>query len=183
MIRINLLQLKRKKKAKPLPSFVILGVFLVIASGLGMAFIYFNLVNEVRGLTSVKNTNVAKIEELKKKVKEVEDFEVKIKTFEERKKVIETLRKNQSVPVQVLNEISYNLADGVWLGEMAVKSMNISLRGYAFTNANVVEFVNNLKKSPLFTDVYLEESKETSVEKIDIYEFRLKCSIKSGGNG
>ncbi|MGW8179722.1 MAG: PilN domain-containing protein, partial [bacterium] len=61
--------------------------------------------------------------------------------------------------------------------------MAVSLKGFAFTNSNVVEFVNNLKRSSLFTDVYLEESKETNVEKIDVYEFKLRFMVRPVQNG
>ncbi|MGW8272476.1 MAG: PilN domain-containing protein [Thermodesulfovibrionales bacterium] len=183
MIRINLLQIKRKKKAKPLPSFIVLAVFLSLVAVLGVAFIYIGLTKQISTLETIQKNNAVKMEELKRKVKEVDDFEAKIKTFQERKGVLETLRKNQSVPIMILNEISSQLADGVWLSEMSLKAMAVNLKGYAFTNSNVVEFVNNLKRSSLFTDVYLEESKETNIEKIDLYEFKLKFVVRPVQNG
>ncbi|MGE5893458.1 MAG: PilN domain-containing protein [bacterium] len=183
MIRINLLQIKRKKKAKPLPSFIILGVFLSLATIVAVAFIFIGLTNQVRKLETLKQANAAKIEDLKKKIKEVDDYESRIKTFQERKAVIESLRKNQDVPVHLLNEIGVTLAEGVWLTEMSITATAINLKGYAFTNSNVVEFVNNLKRSRLFNEVYLEESKETSIEKVDVYEFRLKFNFNPVQNG
>lgn len=177
MIRINLLQLKRKKKPKPLPSAVTVGVLLAVITVMVWSVIILSLGRRIDGLKATKKANEAKIAELKRKVKEVDDFEAKIKIFEERKGIIEGLRKNQTVPVRVLNELSFLLADGVWLKSMEIKASNIDIKGYAFTNSNVVEFVNNLKKSELFNEVYLVESKEASVEAMNIYAFALKFKL------
>ena len=62
---------------------------------------------------------------------------------------------------------------------MDIKASNISLSGYAFTNSNVVEFVNNMKRSQLFTGVFLVESKEAKVENINVYQFKLKFNIRA----
>lgn len=183
MIRINLLQIGRKKKAKPLPAFVILLILLTVATILGVGVGYMNLSGKVNSLKQQKARNDARIAELKEKVKEVDDFEAKIKLFQKKKEVIVGLREKQSQPVKFLNELSYTLADGVWLKDLNMKGNNVDINGYAFTNTNVVEFVNNLKKSALFSEVYLEQSKETSVEKIDLYEFKLRFVVKQVTDG
>ncbi|MEE9524275.1 MAG: PilN domain-containing protein [Thermodesulfovibrionales bacterium] len=182
MIRVNLLQVKRKKKAKPLPAFVVLGVIMAVLTGMAVGFVFIGQSKKIDSLNSIKIANQNKINELKQKVKEVDDFEAKIKQFEMRKKVITDLRKNQSLPVKVMNEISAQLADGVWLGEMKVKKTSVTIKGYAFTNSNVVEFINNLKRSSLFSGVYLVESKESSKggkSKVSVYEFKLQFVIQA----
>lgn len=178
MIRVNLLQVKRKKKAKPLPSFVVLGVLLALVFCLAVALVWMSQTKKIDTLNGVKNANQARIEALKKKVKEVDDFEAKIRQFEERKKVIVDLRKNQSVPVRIMNEISFVLADGVWLNRMSVKGDKISIAGSAFTNSNVVDFVNNLKRSSSISDVYLKETREAKAGKVSIFNFSLTFAIK-----
>lgn len=177
MIRINLLQVGRKKKAKPLPAFVILLILVTLATLLGVGVYYMSLSNEVKRLNAEKARNDVRIKELKEKVKEVDDFEAKIKLFQEKKRVIVGLRKKQSLPVKFLNELSYTLADGVWLQDLSMKGNKVNINGFAFTNTNVVEFVNNLKKSTMFSEVYLEESKEATIEKIDLYSFKLRFVI------
>jgi len=175
MIRVNLLQVKRKKKAKPLPSFVVIGVLVAVAVIAACGFVYFSQNRTISSLKMTVARNEAKIKELKEKVKEVDDFEAMIKRFRERKKVIEDLRKNQSVPVKILNEINLRLADGVWLESMKIEGDRVKISGVAFTNSNVVDFVNNLKRSGLFADVYLEESKKSkSQKKMEVFSFKLR---------
>ncbi|MFN3481175.1 MAG: PilN domain-containing protein, partial [Thermodesulfovibrionales bacterium] len=104
MIRINLLPVKRKKKPKPLPSFVVTATFitLLVIFILGYLFYYYN--SRLAEARSRFETNKQKIEELKKRIKEVDDFEKLNKTIEERNQIIEQLRKSQNIPVVMLDE-------------------------------------------------------------------------------
>ena len=72
------------------------------------------------------------------------------------------------MPVKILDEISALLPTGIWLQTMTVSGEDINLDGYGFTNTDIVSFVDNIKTSKLFTEVYLQESKSTELEKIPL---------------
>ncbi len=177
MIRINLLPVKRKKKAKPLPTFVVsitlITLLAIIASG--YLFYYYN--SSLQTAKDRFNSNTQKITELKNRIKEVENFEKLNATIEERSKIIEQLKKNQNQPVKVLDEISRNLPKGVWLRSMSVMGDSGNIEGYGFTNSDVVAYVDNLKNSKLLTEIYLQESKQAVVEKIPLYQFKLTFKV------
>jgi len=177
MIRVNLLAVKRKKKAKPLPSFVVSTTLItvVVICVLGYLVFYFN-----SRLQSTKNRledNKRKIEELKEKIKEVENFEKLNKAIDERSKIIEQLRKNQTIPVKMLDEVSRDLPNGIWITSLSAAGGTGTLEGYAFTNSDVVAYVDNLKTSKLLTEIYLQESKQAEVEKIPLYYFKLTFKV------
>lgn len=177
MIRVNLLAVKRKKKAKPLPTFVISAVLfsVVMICVLVYLFLYYN--SKLSTTKTQFETNKQKIAELKNKIKEVENFEKLNKTIDERNKLIEQLRRNQKVPVMMLDEVSRSLPKGVWLTAMSFSEKGGTLEGYAFTNSDVVAYVENLKGSKLLTDIYLQESKQAEVEKIPLYQFKLTFKV------
>ena len=54
---------------------------------------------------------------------------------------------------------------------------SISLDGYGFTNTEIVTYVDNIKGSKLFTEVYLQESKSMESEKIPLYMFKLTLKL------
>ncbi|MBI4684226.1 MAG: PilN domain-containing protein [Nitrospirae bacterium] len=179
MIRVNLLPLKRKKKPKAVPQFmiymVLVTLFIVIISG----YLFFYLNTQLSSLNKQKKNNEARIAELKNRIKEVENYESQKKTLEQRKNIIEQLRRNQSLPVKILNEISSTVPNGVWLISMSVAGESIDIAGVGFTNDDVVNYVNNLKKSQLFTDVYLQGTQKTGTGKIITYQFTLTCKVKA----
>jgi type IV pilus assembly protein PilN len=122
--------------------------------------------------------NEIKIAELKQKLKEVEDYEKRNAMFQQRKDIIETLGKNKTIPVKILNEISVLLPVGVWLTAADVKGYNVNLNCTAYSNDDVVNYVNNLKSSKLFTDIYLQESIQAQVTGYALYNFKLTLKVK-----
>jgi len=179
MIKINLYPLKRKKKAKPVPSFVILLVILTVATALVMTGLFFTYNARISSKKAQHKANEAKIATLKEKIKEVEKFEELNRTTHQKNSVIEQLRKNQSAPVKLLDEISKLLPPGVWLNTLTVIRDDVSMDGYAFSNSDIVAYVDNMKKSQVFTEVYLIESKSTAIETIPLYVFKLTFKMRA----
>lgn len=179
MIKVNLLPVKRKKKAKPLPTFLLSTILATIAAALIMAYLTFFFTSRLNARKSDFANNERKIEELKQQIKAVEDFEQRNKKFKQRNDVIEQLSSNRSVPVKVLDEINLLIPNGIWLKDMKMSGTgSIDIEGLGFTNTDIVAYVDNLKKSPLFTEVYLKESKSIEIEKIPLYAFKLSFKIK-----
>jgi type IV pilus assembly protein PilN len=179
MIRVNLLAVKRKKKAKPLPAFVISATLVTILAVCVLAYLVFYFNSRLQSARNTVEANKKKIAELKEKIREVENFEKLNKTIDERNKIIEQLRRNQNIPVRILDELSRDLPNGVWLLALTSAGGGGTLEGFAFTNADVVAYVDNLKTSKLLTEIYLQESKQAEVEKITLYRFKLTFKVAS----
>jgi type IV pilus assembly protein PilN len=191
MIRVNLLAIKRKKKAKPLPAFVISATLVTVLAVCVLAYLVFYFNSKLQTAKGRVEANKKKIEELKEKIKEVENFEKLNKTIDEKNKLIEQLRRNQNIPVMMLDELSRGLPNGVWIVSLTATGSGGTVEGFAFTNADVVTYVETLKSSKLLTDVYLQESKqaqETSKqtgggakqareEVISLYRFKLTFKV------
>lgn len=178
MIKVNLLPGKKKKKAKPLPTLLIAAVFATLGVLIVLAYLTFFFNSRLSARKQQVAANEKSIADLKAKIKAVEDFEQRNKTFKQRSDIIEQLSKNKSVPVKTLDEISALLPVGVWLQALSMSGDNINLEGSGFTNTDIVAFVDNVKHSKMFTDVYLQESKSTEVEKISLYSFKLTFKLK-----
>jgi type IV pilus assembly protein PilN len=178
MIKVNLLPVKRKKKSKPLPSFLLATIAVTLAACLIMGYLVFFFTSRLsdRKTTFAKNEKTKA--ELQEKIKAVEDFEKRNKSFKERNDIIEQLSKNRSMPVKLLDELSSLQPSGVWLRALIVSGDNISLDGYGFTNPEIVTYVDNIKGSKMFSEVYLQESKSGEIEKIPLYMFKLTMKIK-----
>lgn len=188
MIRINLFPIKKKKKKKrkpaPVPGFLIATVLLILAICVGSFYFYIAIKDEIRNLQTKRGANEMQIKELKNQLKALTNYEGLIKSIEEKKSVIVQLRKNQDIPVSLLDELSVRLPEGVWLKEFLFQGKGLNIEGYAFSNSDVVKYVNNLKESKLFDIVYLSESKQESITEKDVqgsipvYSFKLLLSVK-----
>lgn len=179
MIKVNLLPVKRKKKAKPLPTFLVVTIGISIAAVAVMIYLNFYF----KGVVSERKARVAANErtlgELANKIKAVNDFEKLNADYKKRKGIIEELGKNKSLPVKILDEISRLLPDGVWLTSMEIKGSDLTLACTGFNNTDVVNFVNNLKGSAMLTEVFLQESVQASVTGFSVYNFKISLKVKS----
>lgn len=179
MIKINLIPVKRKKKPKPIPMFIVWGVLLLILSGIGAAYTSYYLKDKIKNLELQKASNEAKIATLKDRIKEVSNFEKLNKTFTEKKQVIETLRANQSIPVKLLSEFNKYMTEGVWFNNLSVSGSIIQIEGAGFSNSDIVSFIQNLKNSAMLSDSVLEETRMAKQDGVDVYTFKLTIKMKT----
>jgi len=178
MIKVNLIAVKRKKKSKPLLTFIITMLIVTIGVSIVMAYLFFFFNSRLSAKKAEFAAKEKQIAELKEKIKAVENFEQLNKTFQQRNDIIEQLSRSRSVPVKLLDEISNLLPNGIWFQTMTVSGDNVSIDGYSFTNTDIVSYVDNVKNSKIFTDVYLQESKSTNIGTTPLYVFKLTFKIK-----
>ncbi len=180
MIKINLLPSKKKpaKKVTELQKQGILGSLILALVVGGMWFYYATLSNKIDTLTRSKTLAETKIREQDNMLKEVKTVEDERKNVAEKIAVIEQLKKNQAGLVHLLDQVSKALPLGVNLTALSEKDSKIDLEGTAFTNNDIVRFVDNLKACPYFADVFLIESVQATVEQVDIYKYKLQFVFK-----
>lgn len=179
MIRINLLPTKKKKK-KPLilPApfmFGIAAVLLIIMAGVGATFYMSGKIDDLNEAIFQKQK---RLDQLKVVLKQIENYERDNEEVKRKTRIIEQLKKNQIVPLVLLDEVSEVLPKGVWLTKLTDKDRFISLEGYAHSNNDLVGYVQNLKGLRFFQDVMLVESRQDSVEGIAVYRFKLTFRVQ-----
>ncbi len=176
MIRINLLP--GKKKPLILPPVLIYGSIATVLLIIGLVFFTLYLNGKVSDMQTEMFNKEKKLNELKAQLKEVQNYERDNKEFRKKAKIIEQLKKNQIVPLRLLDEVSEMLPKGVWLTALSDKSGYISIEGYAHTNYDLVGYVQNLKGSRYLTDVMLVESRQAEIEGVSVYKFKLTFKVK-----
>ena len=183
MIRINLLATGPKtRKAKPqwdVRAEALLGVGVLLITLTGCWYYAVALDDELQAKQSEKLTKDAQVAKLKEQVKAVQDFEEEKKQLEAKNRIIDELEKSRTGPVKVLDHVSQSLDPlKVWLVRMSLKGSNVELEGRAMTNDDVVEFVNNLRRTEQFGTIKLMESRAGQDNKMNTYQFKLDLSMK-----
>ncbi len=179
MIRINLLPVKRRKKIQRVPPYIIHAAIILTVTILVLVFFTFYLSSKVSGLKDQVAVKEARLGELQEKLKDVENFEKDNESYRRKSEIIEKLRKNQDVPMKLLEETSARLPKGVWLTSLVDKGGVVNIQGFAFSNSNLVEYIQNLKGSKYLTDVELLESRQKTMGDVaSLYEFKLTLRIK-----
>ncbi len=183
MIRINLLATGPKtRKAKPqwdVRAEALIGVTVLAVTLSGCWWYASSLDEEFEAKQAEKQEKEKQVAQLKEQVKQVQDFEDKKKQLEAKNRIIEQLEKARTGPVTVMDNISQSLDPlKVWLIKMNVKGKNVELEGRAMTNDDLVEFVNNLRRTDQFVTIKLNESRAGIDNKMNTYQFKLDLAMK-----
>ena len=171
MIKINLLGRTKLKAAKTkristASNQTLMAVMAIAVVVMSVGIIYFwqrILVQQDEELS--RQIMLAKKEKVRQEgmLKENEVFEKRRKLLETRINVIESLKKNQSGPVQVLDLLSdcIQRSEGVWLKDLAQKGNLITVNGTAMGSPDAVaDFITNLTRVGNFKNVNLVNLQE-----------------------
>lgn len=177
MIRINLLPTKRKR-ALVIPPTVIYGAVSLVVLII-ITVVLTLLLN--KQISTVKNEIFAqeqRLKSLQNRLNEVKNYERDNEEYRKKTQIIEQLKKNQIVPLRLLDEVSEMLPKGVWLSELVDSGGLVSINGFAHTNYDLVTYIENLKGSKYIEDVTLVESRQTDIDAYSVYKFKLTFRIK-----
>ena len=182
MIRINLLPGPKGRAAKPqydVRAQAILGVGVLLITIAGCWWYSSSLDEVIQARQDEKLAKEKQVVQLKEQVKQVQDFEQKKKLLEDKNRVIDQLESARVGPVKVLDFVSQSIEPlKVWLTNLKLSAESVEVEGKALTNDDVVEFVNNLRRTDFFANINLQESKAVVENKINIYQFKLAFRLK-----
>jgi len=182
MIRINLLPGPKGRAAKPqydVRAQALLGIGVLLITIAGCWWYSASLDEAIEARQEEKQAKEKQVVQLKEQVKQVQDFEQKKKLLEDKNRVIDQLESARVGPVKVLDYVSQSIEPlKVWLTNLKLSADTVEVEGRALTNDDVVEFVNNLRRTDFFANINLQESKAAVENKINIYQFKLAFRLK-----
>ena len=109
---------------------------------------------------------------------EIQGIKTRTKELLARKQIVETLQHSRSEVVHLLDQLVRLLPDGVHLQSIKQVNNDISLVGYAQSNAWISMLMRNLESSPQFESALLIEIKAITVNNTRQNEFNLKVKLK-----
>jgi type IV pilus assembly protein PilN len=117
------------------------------------------------------------MQQLRSVLAQVQKFEASKAQLQQRVTLIEQLRRGQSGPVHILDEISKAVPERLWLTDMTQKGDNIVLAGMTTSLTGLSDFVANLESSTWFKKpVDIVDSQVMSDPKTgDIFKFSVKA--------
>ena len=187
MIKVNLLTGARRepvRKSSPAVKFEGFGnsqsLLLVLVLGLAVAFTgwrYYSLSAESKRLDQDLDIAREQLKKVEDDRKAIEILKVKKASFQKQIDIITTLKNNQQVPVRMLDEVSRNLPDFLWLVSMNEANNQLTFSGKAMTPNAYANFYNNLDASPFFQDV----GKISYTASRDDVTFSLSARFMPGG--
>jgi Tfp pilus assembly protein PilN len=191
MIKVNLLRPSKKeiKETAPLPEEEItvtkvkerkplnLTKLIVPFAVLLVAVLFYTQRTSVNREKSLLND----AREQKKKLEYVftllQERELKKALYEKKINLIRQLKLRQGVPVVVMDELSKQLPDWIWLTEVSFNRQRVQLKGKALSNNLIADYIYNLENSPSFNNVNLVASTQKRIRNDQILEFSMNAAF------
>jgi type IV pilus assembly protein PilN len=155
MIRINLLTSERQQGQKKAllgagQRMTIACSLILVLAVLFVGWRYWSLARQSNQLDADISAAQQETSRLHTIIQQVQEFEQQRAQLQQRVVLIEQLRRDQSGPVHMLDQISRALPQMLWLTELKQTANDIVIDGESTTQTGVSDFVANLEASGYF---------------------------------
>jgi type IV pilus assembly protein PilN len=156
---INLLPYRQEKRARKQREFSTMMAFAFIV-GAAIVFAAWKWLDTMIETQQARNQLLtSEIAKLDKQIQEIDKLREEIRQAVERKKTVETLQANRSQAVHLLDQMVYQLPEGLYLQSLRQRGNTVTVVGYAQSNAHVSAFMRNIEASRWLTNARLVEIK------------------------
>ncbi len=179
MIKINLLPHRQIRRAERQREFGLLASLVAIAAA-AIVFVSWSYINAQIRTQQARNQRLQdEMVRLDKEIVIIKTLKEQIQHVLERKQIVEGLQSDRNQAVQILDELSRLLPEGVTLKSIKQVEDEIELKGIADTNSRVASLVHNLSGSSVIHNPNLVEIQASnSAQDLKIYEFVIRITLK-----
>jgi type IV pilus assembly protein PilN len=156
MIRINLLAAERDRARSRTwfqggQNITFACCLLLVVTALGIGWWYWWLGRASIALDQDLAAAEQEAQRLRGLIQQVQQFDQRKAQLQQRVGLIEELRKGQSGPVRMIDQISRSLPEGLWLTTLKQEGPTVTVDGRCITLTALSDFVANLTASGYFT--------------------------------
>ena len=177
MIRINLLPFRVARKKENVRRQI--SIFLLLILFTAVMLVWY---------TGVMNTQIKTVKEKTKQVdsqilkdKEKADRVAKIKKdlkiLKEKLEIVSSLQKQRKKQLILFDSMTDLIVpERMWIESFKTDNNTVTIKGIAFDNPTIADFMKNLEKSPLFSKVDLKTAKMKKFKDgLNLKSFELLC--------
>ena len=182
MIRINLLSVDRErtKRGALIPAaqrVTIVASLIILTTFLGIGWKFWSLHQDSVRVDDELAKGEREMQQLRSVLAQVQKFESSKAQLQQRVTLIEQLRRGQSGPVHMIDEIGKALPERLWLTDLTQKGDDVVLVGMTTSFTGLSDFVANLETSAWFKKpIDIVDSQVTTDAKTgDIFKFSVKA--------
>ncbi len=179
MMRINLLPHRQIKRVAKQREFGLMGL-MAAGAACAVVFLGWQFLNAQNNTQLERNSRLEKANAaLGKEITNIKDLKDQINNVLERKHVVENLQTNRSQAVVILDELTRQLPEGVYLKSIKQTGNLITIDGVADTSARVATLVRNLSVSNWMESPKLVVINTATVNNIKQNDFTVTVSLKA----
>jgi len=198
VIRVNLIGERKSAKKRitfPIAQQLTVGcAAIMVLGGVAVGWRYWSINRDAARMMSDITKAQQETAKLKSVIAQVQDFEQQKNDLQQRVELIEQLRRDQTGPVHMLDEISRALPTMLWLTQIkqAPNSPEVVIDGRSNTLTSISDFVANLEASGYFqksieivsttSDTSVAAEKAAAATTGELIKFQIKAVFKTAGD-
>ena len=187
MIRINLLAVERERTKRtraviPAAQRVTIGASLILLTTvLVIGWWFWSLRKQSSDLDAAIASAEVETQQLRTVLAQVQKFETRKAQLQQRVTLIEQLRRGQTGPVHVLDEVSKSVPDRLWLTQLVQKDKEFTIDGRTTSLTALSDFVANMEGSNWFKrPVEIVDSQvEPNPQAGDLVRFTIRAQFEN----
>lgn len=154
---------------------ILIGAMAVLGlvAALGYWFVFKRELSQRQEIVAQRTVEAEKLEAI---IKEVEAYQKRKDNLQQRIDLINQLKQNQKGPVRILDQISRDLPDLVWLESMNIAGGRVSLNGKALNPNAIALFIENVKSDPYFEEPAVGSVTQFSTKPL-VYSFDMNFAF------
>jgi type IV pilus assembly protein PilN len=189
MIRINLLATERRAAKAASPGMqagqklMVIGSLVLVITIALLGWRYWALGQEQAQLAREIESATREEARLQEILRQVEEFQNRRKLLEARVLLIDELRKGQTAPVHMIDQLSKALPDMTWLTGMQQTGYTLQIQGRCLTLTSLSDFIGNLEASRYFIRPVeiIESIVEPAKDGPELIRFTIRGTFQMAG--
>ena len=190
MIRINLLETDRGAAKGGVATFdlaqkvTVVGSLILLLAALGIGWRYWTLEQQAAALQSELAEARAEETRLQEILKQVQGFEAQRAQLQQRLTLIDELRRGQSAPVHMIDQISRALPEMTWLTGLRQSGYDVTIDGRCLSLTSLSDFVGNLEASRYFqrpVEILDSQVEQVTGSSAELIKFQLRATFALPG--
>ena len=177
MIRINLLPFRVARKKENIRRQISIFLLLILLTFVTLA--WYTLIINKQILTVKEKTKQVnyQISKYKEKADLVAKIKKDLKVLEEKLEIVSSLKKQREKQLILFDGMTDLIVPGrMWLESFKTEKNSVTIKGIAFDNPTIADFMENLEKSSIFGKVDLKTAKMKKFKDgIMLKSFELLC--------
>ena len=166
-LRVNLLpsEIAKKRKAEKGLFFLLAAVVLFVGFLIAVSFLFGIKVQQEEAALSKLQAKTTKID---KEIAKYSIYKDRKETIEKHEQAIKSALDKQLFWHRLFNELSMIAPQNVSISKLALTNERISISAYGFNHQDVAEFLVRIMDLDELTDVWIDGSKDASLEEVDV---------------
>jgi type IV pilus assembly protein PilN len=190
MIRVNLLPSDRRKAKGPAfglqnaQKIALTGSLILLLACAFAGWRYWALGRDAAQIERDIEAQRREEQRLEQVIAEVRDFEARRERLQQRVTLIEELRRGQTAPVHMIDQVSRALPDMLWLTKMTQTGYDVTLDGLCLSLTSLSDLVANLENSRYFArpvEIVTSDIVPATQTSPELIKFTIKGTFQMSG--